>query len=284
MRLRVVIQLLIEQRIVLPGYTVLQELVGKALTEEQQRLIALMQTQLAPTERAAFDTLFVDTDGLYTLTRLKHEPKDFSLGEVRQEIHRADQLSPLYQLASRIVPQLEISNEGIKYYASLVNYYSVFRLQQLDPWLVYLYLLCFVTHRYQQCHDHLLTCFIHTVTQSIEEAKATVKEQLAAQRLERNTDMLKAGQILKLFTSDQIAATTPFQTVRSQAFAMLDRHKLDQIADYISTKVYVDEQALQWADLEGQAKRLKRHLRPILMAVDLTATRADAPLMAGCSS
>jgi TnpA family transposase len=277
---RELLQFLIEQRIVLPGYTVLQELVGKALTEEQQRLIALMQTQLAPTERAAFDTLFADTDGLYTLTRLKHEPKDFSLGEMRQEIHRADQLRPLYQLASRIVPQLEISNEVIKYYASLVSYYSVFRLQQLDPWLVYLYLLCFVTHRYQQYHDHLLTCFIHTVTQSIEEAKADVKEQLAVQRLERNTDMLKAGQILKLFTSDQIAATTPFQTVRDKAFAILDRHKLDQVADYISTKVYVDEQALQWAHLERQAKRLKRHLRPILMAVDLTATRADAPLMA----
>jgi TnpA family transposase len=67
--------------------------------------------------------------------------------------------------------------------------------------------------------------------------------------------------------------------VRDSAFAILDRHKLDQIADYISTKVYVDEQALQWAHLEGQANRLKRHLRPILMAVGLTATRADAPLM-----
>ncbi len=273
------LQYLIEQRIVLPGYTVLQELVGKALTEEQQRLMALLQTQLAPTERAAFDTLFADTDGLYTLTRLKHAPKDFSLSEMRQEIRRADQLRPLYQLATRIVPELEISNEGIKYYASLVSYYSVFRLQQLDPWLVYLYLLCFVVHRYQQCHDHLLTCFIHTVTQAIEEAKAAVKEQLATQRLERNADLLKAGQILKLFTSDQIAATTPFQAVRSAAFAILDRHKLDQIADYISTKVHVDELAVQWAHVDQQATRLKRHLRPILMAVDVTATRADAPLL-----
>ena len=43
-------------------------------------------------------------------------------------------MRPLYQLARRIVPPLEISNEGIKYYASLVSYYSVFRLQQFDPW------------------------------------------------------------------------------------------------------------------------------------------------------
>jgi hypothetical protein len=85
---RELLQYLIEQRIVLPGYTVLQELVGKALTEEQQRLMTLLQKQLAPHECATFDTLFADTDGLYTLTRLKHEPKDFSLGAMRQEICR----------------------------------------------------------------------------------------------------------------------------------------------------------------------------------------------------
>jgi len=98
--------------------------------------------------------------------------------------------------------------------------------------MVYLYLLCFVTHRYQQCHDHLLTCFIHIVTQSIEDAKAATKEWIYTQRLERNADMPRVGQILKLFTSDQIPATTPFQTVRSAAFAILDRQKLDSLADY----------------------------------------------------
>jgi TnpA family transposase len=198
---------------------------------------------------------------------------------MRQEIRRAEQLRPLYQLAARIMPHLEISNEGIKYYASLVSYYSVFRLQQFDPWMVYLYLLCFVIHRYQQCHDHLLTCFIHIVTQSIEDTKAATKEWIYAQRMERNADMPKVGQILKLFTSDQISATTPFQTVRSAAFAILDRQKLDSLADYISTKVHVDELAVQWAHVDQQASWLKRHLRPILLAVDLTATRADAPLL-----
>jgi len=276
---RELLQFLIEQRIVLPGYTVLQELVGKALTEEQQRLMTLMQTHLEPHECATFDTLFADTDGLYPLTRLKHEPKDFSLGEMRQEIRRADQLRPLYQLARRIVPELEISNEGIKYYAALVSYYSVFRLQPFDPWMVYLYLLCCITHRYHQCHDHLLTCLIHIVTQSIEDAKAATKAWIDTQRMERNADMPKVGQILKLFTSNQIPATTPFQTVRSAAVAILNRQKLASLADYISTKVHVDELALHWAHVEGQASWLKRHLRPILLAVDLTASRADAPLL-----
>jgi hypothetical protein len=39
---------------------------------------------------------------------------------------------------------MKISPESVKYYASLVNFYSVFRLQQLDEKLVFIYLLCFV--------------------------------------------------------------------------------------------------------------------------------------------
>ncbi len=63
---------------------------------------------------------------------------------MRREITCGEQLAPLYHLAMQIVPQLGISNEAITYYASLVSYYSVFRLKQLDAWMVYLYLLCFI--------------------------------------------------------------------------------------------------------------------------------------------
>ena len=35
---------------------------------------------------------------------------------------------PFYALAQRVLPVLEISNESIKYYASLVSYYSVYKL------------------------------------------------------------------------------------------------------------------------------------------------------------
>lgn len=276
---RDLLQYLLEQRIVLPGYSILQELVGKTLTAEQQRLIHLMQAHLTADERAACDALFADTDGLYLLTQLKHQPKDFTLGQIQQEIARADQLRVLYPVATRILPQLEIANEGITAYAVLVGYYAVFRLQQLDPWVMYLYLLCFVLHRYQQCHDHLLTCFLHIVAQATEEATVVAKTEAGVQRLERNTDVPKAGVILKLFTATDIAPTTPFQVVQSIAFKILSRQKLDQIADYISAKVHIDEGTLQWEQVDAQAQRLKRQLRPILLAIDLAATRADAPLL-----
>jgi len=176
---RELLDYLTEQRIVSPGYSVLQEaIIGKALMVEEQRLIHILQTRLTPMDHTALDGLFDDTDGIYAITLMKRQPKDFSRGEMRREISRGDQLSPLYQLATWIVPQLEISNEGMTYYASLVSYYSVFRLRQLDVWTVYLYLLCFIVHRYQRLNDNLLSCFIHLVKQYGDEAKSAAKEQV----------------------------------------------------------------------------------------------------------
>src|SRR5712692_8885366 len=137
--LRELLHYLTEHRLVKPGYTLLQqEHVGKALTAEVKRLATMLHTLLSSEECVALDALLTETDELYTITLLKRQPKDFSFGEMRREMARGEHLAQLYPLARRIVPKLGISREGITYYSSLVSYYSVFRLKQLDTWIVYL--------------------------------------------------------------------------------------------------------------------------------------------------
>jgi hypothetical protein len=71
---RVLKQYLTEQRIVAPGYSLMQDTIGRALTYEQQRLIAFLRTALAPADIAHLTQLLEDTLGLYALTQLKREP------------------------------------------------------------------------------------------------------------------------------------------------------------------------------------------------------------------
>jgi hypothetical protein len=112
------------------------------------------------------------------MTQLKHEPKDFSASEIKREIHRGEQIRDLYHLADKLLPNLEISNESIKYYASLVSYYSVYKLKRFNESTAYIYLLCFVYHRYQRLHDNLIQCFIYHIRQYRETARAEAKEQV----------------------------------------------------------------------------------------------------------
>src|SRR5262249_25167261 len=159
---------------------------------------------------------------------------------------------------------------SITYYASLVNYYSVYKLKRMKTGPVALYLLCFVFHRYQRLHDHLFHSLLYHVRRYMDEAKEKAKERVAAYYLEGNQNLPKAGQVLKLFTDNRIAAQTPFGDVQARAFTILPRARLECVADRLTTDTHFDETAWQWEQLDVLAPQFKRHLRPILLAVDFS--------------
>jgi len=277
--LRELLRYLTEHRLVKPGYTFLQEeLVGRTLTAEVKRVATMLHAHLSSEECVALDALLTETDELYTITRLKRQPKDFSFGEMRREMACGEHLAHLYPLARRIVPTLDISREAITYYSSLVSYYSVYRLKQLDTWTIYLYLLCFVFHRYQRFNDNLLTCFIHLVKQYADEAKATAKRAVADYRGTSNYDLPKAGEVLKLFTVEY-EHHTPFGSVQEHAFALLDLQRLTRVAEYLVNEASCDEIAFEWEHIDSLARRFKQRLRPLFRAIDLSATRVNAPIL-----
>ncbi len=70
------------QRIVSPAYSVMQDIIGKALSSEQNRLMPLLRRCLGPSEIDGLKVLLEDSKGLYEITLLKREPKDFSSREM----------------------------------------------------------------------------------------------------------------------------------------------------------------------------------------------------------
>ena len=257
----------------------LQELIGQALTAEQQRLITVIRAHLQPPDIAAFQRLIEETPDLYAITQLTHEPKDFSAREIKREIQRGSQLRPLYTLATRVVSALQISNESLNYYASLVSYYSVDKLKRLPAWTVYLYLLCFVVHRYRRLHNHLITSLMYHVRQYTEDAKALVKDCVYTARIEGNDTLHKAGHVLRLFTDDRIAEEVPFKEVRAHAFRILARDQLAGMAAHLVGTSRFEEAAFQWDRVDTLAPQFKRHLRPVLLSVEFAAPSPHHPLL-----
>ena len=266
-----------EQRLVAPGYSFMQDTVSQALTHGQERLAAVISHRLDRSHREALDRLLEDTPELYEITQLRREPKDFSASEITREIRRGEQIRDLYHLAKSLLPDLGISQESVKYYASLVGYYSVYKLKRFDEATAHVYLLCFVYHRYQRLHDHLMSSLIHHVRRYQGATKTVAKDRMYESRSEGNEDLDRAGQVLKLFTDDGIPQQTPFHQVRAKAFSILERDKIDFVADHITTTVTFDETAFQWEHMDELAHQFKRHVRPLLLAVDWTAS-AGTPL------
>src|SRR5699024_3168297 len=139
----VIMNYLNEVRIVVLGYSVIQVTVRQAITFDHNRLTVIIKSHLIQTDIQALKSLLEDAQGLYEITLLILVHKDFCMKEIKREIDRGKQIQSLYQLAHTLLPKLGVSNESIKYFASLVNFSSVYKLKRLDEWLVYVYLLCF---------------------------------------------------------------------------------------------------------------------------------------------
>src|SRR6266851_4088396 len=268
-----------EQRIVAPGYSFMQDTVSQALTHEQERVAAVISNRLDRSHREALDRLLEDAPGLYEITQLRREPKDFSAGEITREIRRGEQIRDLYHLAKSLLPDLGLSHESVTYYASLVGDYSVYKLKRFEEATAHVYLLCFVYHRYQRLHDNLIHSLIYHVRRYREAAKEVAKDRVYASRSEGNEDLDRAGQVLRLFTDDGIPQQTPFYAVQAKAFSILERNKIDFVADHITTKVTFDETAFQWEHMDELAHQFKRHVCPLLLAVDWTASAGHTALI-----
>jgi hypothetical protein len=206
------------QRIVLPGYSFLQEkVIGRAITDERIRLEKEVLTGIPEEQRTQLDNLLSAEESLYQLTLLKREPKDFSYQEVQKEVEKRAILSDLYQLAMQFLPRLHISNENIKYYASLVSYYAVKDIRKMSREITHAYLLCFISYRYQTANDNLVNTFLYHVGKFIDEAKKAAKEQMAQERQEANQHLTDAGKILAIFTDESISEETLFGTIKERA-------------------------------------------------------------------
>jgi hypothetical protein len=276
---RELMRYLADQRIVVPGYSTMQDIIGSALEYEQRRLAAIANDQVDTSAKAALNRLLEDTRGLHEITLLKRDPRDFSNHEIRREVTRGAQMRELYELSQSLLPRLSISNENIRHYASLVDYYSVHRLRQLSQSTAYVYLLCFIHHRYQKLHDNLIQSLLHHVRKHDDDAKVTAKELAADFRVATNADMPRGARILKLFTDGGIAGSTPFEEVRQKAFAVLPPARLEAVADYLTIKARFDEKAFEWRHIDKAAQRIKINLRPILQGVAFAATATDDPLI-----
>jgi hypothetical protein len=138
-----------ERKIIRPGYATLQEIVSASWSEGRRRFGALLDSLLDESLKAALTQLLVHEDTLSELTVLKQDAKNFGHQHMSRERDKRAMLAPLHHAAKELLPRLEISRKNLLYYASLVNYYTVFDLRRLRPEQTRLYLLCVAWLRYR---------------------------------------------------------------------------------------------------------------------------------------
>ncbi len=158
------------------------------------RITSLLGHALTPEVERQLEVLLEADEGMYRISLLKHEPKDFSYGELRQEVERGKFFQPLFAFGQTFLASAGLSNESVKYYCSLVQFYTVYKLQRMAVPKVRLYLLCFASHRFRQINDNLIEAFIHLVDDYEQQAKIAAEIAAAESMAEATGNLQAAGQ------------------------------------------------------------------------------------------
>jgi len=260
-----------KEKVVLPAYSTMQKIISKAIIEERERLSAFAEQHITKDVEKTLQELLTLEDNSYILTLLKKEPKDFSYKQISREITKQKLLKPVYDFANSFLLLLEISDDNIKYYASFVEYYSVFSIRRFSNILAYIYLICFVYHRYQRINDNLTNTFIYHVRKYEATAKLASKTSIYELKIESNQQLGNTGKILDLFVDDKISDETPFGEVRQLAFSLLEKGKFPMVTTYVS-KTGFDQAELEWKAIEEMAPTFKKNIRPVLLSLDFAST------------
>jgi len=246
------------QKITIPSYRTIQDLFTEVFTMERNRLNAIMLALPEATQKK-LDTLIKNDDGLSQINLIRFDQKDFAYCALKSEIEKAKQLQAVYQLSLTLLPSLHLSNNAIRYYASLVEAYTPSRLRKLTKPQQWLQVVCFSFYRYKEFMDNLITSFQFYVLSFVEEATEYAKLKEAEYIKNLTLDLPKLVEFIHWFSSNTIAPNMPYKEFSLIGFEILSKERQAALADFIAGKSF-DRKAAKWEFYEQSSRRMGMYL------------------------
>jgi hypothetical protein len=110
-----------------------------------------------------------------------------------------------------------------------------------------------------------------------DESKVLANKQFIADlQVRRQQETSRVGRLLLLYVDDAVADTTPFGNVRQRAFKIMPRDALQTAGQHLSKKP-TNKLGIRWQVVDGLAKRIRRQLRPLYVALDFSGVAPDNP-------
>lgn len=252
-----------KQQIVIPSYRKLQDMFTTAYSIEENRLNQLIL--LIPDHKQKhLLSLINKINGISQLNIIRTDQKDFQYTAVRAEVEKAHELADLYEYAKNFLPTLKLSKNAIRYYADVAEQYAAFRLRQLRKPQQFLYIICFVYHRYQQIMDNLITSFMYHIRAIIDAGKTYAEVAMLEHSAALIVDFPKLAQFLEWFPKRD--KELDHEALNHAAYSILPEEQFPALAKFLKGNTF-DKTAAKWEFYFKSSRMFSLYLRPILMAV-----------------
>ena len=283
------VDFLIQRKIQVPIFWIINELIRSGLQEHQKGLVALMNTHLSDQARTLLDGLFTtpDEQNQYRLTLLKKLSQSTKPSKIKDSIADFETLSELYQQLDSILSLLGLSHTGIQYFAGSVIRSRVFHLKRRNDNDRYIHAVAFIAHQYYRIQDNLADMFLNVTAAYHTKTTREHKDYLFEQR---KTQQKQIRNVVEELDTSVFASLQAIEGLADNN-SLSDAQKIDQIREVIQQsktesfeQLKVDLQQagsseVQYDILEKQSKSLQNRLNPILKALTFDPIEQPDDLM-----
>lgn len=148
-------------KVVLLAYSAMQDAIGSAIKNEENRVIQIVEKYLTPETEQALQSLFAIEDVFYKIPELKLDAKSFRTQEMQGERDKLQVCYEIYLFSNTIGPPVDISRKNIDYCSNFAQTYTVYRLKRFQKALAYFYVTYCVHDRYEKIVNHLIKGFVY---------------------------------------------------------------------------------------------------------------------------
>lgn len=246
-------------RIEIPSYKTLQDLISIAFKKEKNRTIEESSALISLETKKLFDGMLFDPNKKDLFDKIRFEVRDYKRNAVLSEIRMFDVLSPLYEEASKIVSALGISKGRIQYYAQLLSNLQLGTIKSKKEDERYLIISCFIYFRFRTLNDYLVEALKYQVRLIDQTGAEYAKNKMFEVRRELDKKLVDSADILSLLLDNDITSGK----LREESFKILPKNEVANVILYLRNSV-IEKDIYFWEYVDSSSKVITELIRKII--------------------
>lgn len=271
------IDYLARNKIAIPKYSILLRAIGVAINSGKKRVSLLIQNNLSDSLLSFPGALF-ENNAKPKLKEIRQTAKDFTPREINKELKIFNYLESHINDINKLVKTLKLSIKNIEYYASMVDYYTVTKLQRFEKSMRFLYLLCYLQSLHREINEHLADAFIFHCRKLRESTKAYAKETSYSEWANAAKNVIKASFLLRWYVDDSLDEQMTFGVVKKKATQLVNAKDIELLCLYLSD----DKRTIAyyiWEFYDQQKELFTGTLRQLFMTLKFQASETTRALV-----
>jgi len=243
------------KRIEIPSYNILSAHIVEEINNHRKDLSRIIEQSLSGESRRILDSLFEKADEekkdlkvqRRKLTLLKKFSQSLKPMQIKENTQDLLTLRELYQHLEGIVSSLNLTQEGLNYYANSVIKSQIFQVTRRSDEDRYLHLVTFITHQYFRLQDALVDTLLASVQNTLNSANRDHQEKYYCEREQRSQSI----STLVNYIESHVHTLSDISSIVNSP-GLSDTDKIERI------KITLSKEESPGADLKEQLSRLKR--------------------------